>query len=177
MGIQSHQIYEGRSTWIMATASCTFTMQAMARAFSTTDVFYHNIQLATSLNPYEYKTLVMSSGITFRKGNVTIGVNYDNILPIGLAAFSKSFSSQVIANSLSIKCRISIKALPSFKIILTAIIIHLNLITNSSSSCFISASFARTKTSSSTVMFGELVILPSWSKCIVLPMEGNHSLE
>jgi hypothetical protein len=41
-------------------------------AFSTTDVFYHNLQLATSLTAFEYETLLMSSGITFKKGNVTM---------------------------------------------------------------------------------------------------------
>ena len=41
-------------------------------AFSTTDVFYHNLQLATSLTAFEYETLLMSSGIIFKKGDVTM---------------------------------------------------------------------------------------------------------
>ena len=41
-------------------------------AFCTTDVFYHNLQLATSLTAFEYETLLMSSGITFIKGNVNM---------------------------------------------------------------------------------------------------------
>jgi len=41
-------------------------------SFSTTDVFYHNIQLATSLTAFEYETLLINSGITFKKRNVTM---------------------------------------------------------------------------------------------------------
>jgi hypothetical protein len=36
-------------------------------AFCTVDAFHHNLQLATSLTAFEYKTLLMSSGIIFKK--------------------------------------------------------------------------------------------------------------
>ena len=41
-------------------------------AFSTTDTCHHNLQLATSLTAFEYETLLMSSRIIFKKGDVTM---------------------------------------------------------------------------------------------------------
>ena len=44
----------------------------LCRAFCTTDAFHHKLQLATSLTAFEYETLLMSSVIIFKKGDVTM---------------------------------------------------------------------------------------------------------
>ena len=41
-------------------------------SFTTTDVFPHNIQVATSLTAGEWETLLLASGIMFKKGHTTM---------------------------------------------------------------------------------------------------------
>ena len=40
--------------------------------FTTTDVFYHSIQVATSLTAVEWETVLFASGIMFKRGNTTM---------------------------------------------------------------------------------------------------------
>jgi len=40
--------------------------------FTTTDVFYHSIQVATNLTEAGYNTLLLSSGILFKRGEITM---------------------------------------------------------------------------------------------------------
>jgi hypothetical protein len=39
--------------------------------FTTTDMFYHSIQVATSLTEVEWETVLLASGIMFKSGNTT----------------------------------------------------------------------------------------------------------